>query len=150
LCALTLVACGTKSGSETPTAEVPAGTPTPEEKATPAVIDFNQFGFVIHLDGVFSINTSPLLDTLPNEKSGSMLWGKGAGRYALSWRPPDSFKSEDERNNQRLVSLDRSINLLQTSNPNLIVSEMSQGSTENMSGFDVVYKTFQVKARDMV
>lgn len=113
-------------------------------------ISFNQFSFSIDLEGVYSISTSPVLDPLPNDKSGSLLWARGIQRYALSWRPALDIQDEEDRNNQRLVALDRSTNLLQSSNPNIVISELSEPQSENILGFNVIYKTFQIKGGETI
>ena len=91
-----------------------------------------------------------MLDPVANDKSGSLLWAKGITRYALSWRPKEDSKDEEERNNQRLIALDRSMNLLQSSNPNIVISEIGQPQSENMLGFNVAFKAFQIKAGDTI
>ncbi len=148
-CALLVAACGGSEAEPTP-APTPGATATPEPTPPPVPISFNQFSFSLDLDGVYSISTSPVLDTLPNDKSGSLLWARAISRYALSWRPREDFKDEEERNNQHLIALDRSINLLQSSNPNIILSEMSLPATETLAGFNVTYKTFQIKAGETI
>ncbi len=105
---------------------------------------------MLNLDGVYSINTSPVLDALPNEKSGSVLWAKDKTTYVLTWRPVEPSKNEDDRDNQRLVALDRSIQFLQASNLNVVTSEVSQPIRETVQGFGVIYKNFQIKTEAIV
>ena len=144
---LLIGACGGDEPIPTPTVG-PA--PTQEPTPSPVPITFNQFSFSLNLDGVYSISTSPVLDPLPNDKSGSLLWAKGITRYALSWRPKEDSKDEEERNNQRLTAIDRSMNLLQSSNPNIVISEISLPQFENVLGFNLVFKTFQIKAGETI
>ena len=141
-CTLFISAC---SSEPEPTPTV-GPTSTPEPAPSPIPISFNQFSFSLDLDGIYSISTAPILDPLPSDKSGTLIWAKGIMRYALSWRPPEEAKDEEESNNQRLVSLDRSLNILQVSNPGVVISEISQPATENILGHSVTFKTFQIKA----
>ncbi|MSQ32449.1 MAG: hypothetical protein EXR59_04335 [Dehalococcoidia bacterium] len=148
-CAAFMAACGGSDPVPTPT---PTEEPTPTPKATPTPIPytFNQFGFSLNLDGVYSVNTSPVLDPLPNEKSGSLLWAKGNATYVLSWRPKEDSKNEEERYNQRLVAIDRAMQFLQGFNLNVLTSEVSQPVRETNQGFSVIYKTFQIKTETIV
>lgn len=149
-CVALLVSCGGSDAQPIEPTPTLGPTPTPEPTPTPVTISFTQFGFSLNLDGVYSINTSPVLDPLPNEKSGSLLWAKGKTTYVLSWRPKEVSKDEEERDNQRLVAIDRAMQFLQASNLNVITSEISQPVRETNQGFDLIYKTFQIKTEEIV